>query len=159
MRPTGSNASRIPLTGSNTIQIGPRACGTRPKLSNRSGPGGSSQPHKKGSDRVKRGDNECSICSYKQLKSQDRGPVQHCHFSSKYDRKQMGADPGSRYMCPSCKVPHRVDPENRTKVVVSDSTLHMVFDAVEFAGDSIHMDYITIRGGTIEENCINIFNL
>ena len=47
---------------------------------------------------------ECTICSYMQVPSSDRGPVFHNHFSSIFLRKVTGVEHSSNeYLCPSCK--------------------------------------------------------
>ena len=62
-----------------------------------------------------------------------------------------------RYSCPSCKSFHLPypDPEDRVKIVVSDSTLHEYFaplnsSAPLYKGDLTHVDYITIAGADIK---------
>ena len=60
------------------------------------------------------------------------------------------------YLCPSCKSSHGSYPEDRIKLVVSDSTLHQFFAPTGFTqyaypGDIMHTDYITIPGGCIDE--------
>ena len=69
----------------------------------------------------------CNICSYNQEAHEPQVPVYHRHFSSLRLRQMTGAEAeNKRYLCPSCKSFHLPypDPENRIKVVVSDSTLH-----------------------------------
>ena len=61
-----------------------------------------------------------------------------------------------RFLCPSCKSHHRSYPEEKIKLVVSDSTLHQFFAPPGYSqslypGETMHDDYITIPGGFIDE--------
>ena len=99
----------------------------------------------------------CSICSYNQDAHEPKVPVYHRHFSSYRLREMTGAEAeNKRYLCPSCKSFHLPypDPENRVKIVVSDSTLHEFFApsascTVRYS-DQVHTDYITISGASIK---------
>ena len=99
----------------------------------------------------------CNICSYNQEVHEQQVPVYHRHFSSLRLRQMTGAEAeNKRYLCPSCKSFHLPypDPENRIKVVVSDSTLHEFFAPPASCrtqySDNMHTDYITIPGGNIK---------
>ena len=145
----GHNNACPKLTGSNSIPVGPPLTGANAsKVQHKRDSSGSKIKAVK-----KRIRDECPICSFKQERSGDKGPVFHDHFSSKYERFIIGADTHqARYMCPSCKNPHRAYPDrNRLKLVVSDSTLHRFFEWQSFYGDKLHVDYVTISGGTIKE--------
>ena len=99
----------------------------------------------------------CNICSYNQEVHEHQVPVYHRHFSSLRLRQMTGAEAeNKRYLCPSCKSFHLPypDPENRIKIVVSDSTLHEFFAPPASCrtqySDNMHTDYITIPGGNIK---------
>ena len=98
----------------------------------------------------------CNICSYTQVYPNERVPLYHRHFSSLRLREYQGAeDTGNRYLCPSCKSRHTPYPEERIKIVVSDSSLHQFFappgfTAAQYPGDTMHVDYISIPEATIE---------
>ena len=82
----------------------------------------------------------------------------HRHFSSIRLRELTGVEStGSYYLCPSCKSHHTPYPKPRTKIVVSDSTLHQFFAPPDhsasskvYEGDTLHVDYITIPGANID---------
>ena len=108
---------------------------------------------------------ECTICSYKQVLSSDRGPVFHNHFSSIFLRKLTGVEHSSNdYLCPSCKRQHVPYPENKLNIVVSDSTLHQFFapsgytETLQYSGDTHHIDYLTIAGARISA-LLNAFRI
>ena len=98
----------------------------------------------------------CNICSFTQVYPSEKVHVYHRHFSSLRLREYLGVEvTGNRYLCPSCKSHHSPYPEERHKIVVSDSTLHQFFappgySAVLYPGDTMHADYITIPGASIE---------
>ena len=109
------------------------------------------------------GDGRCTICSLTQQFPQPKVPVYHRHFSSVRARMLAGVEDTTRpYLCPSCKTQHSpyhyqqtLSGQDRTKIVVSDSTLHSFFAPPnqarhQYPGDNIHVDYITIPGGDIE---------
>ena len=99
----------------------------------------------------------CQICSYSQKHPETKKTVYHDHFSSKHVRELLEVEyslSGS-YFCPSCKSRHSPYPTERTKVVLSDSTLHKFFDPptptrVNYKGDILHTDYVTISGATLD---------
>ena len=102
------------------------------------------------------GQNECSICSFLN-KSNSSVPIYHRHFSSLYHRQITGAeDSAVPYLCPSCMRLHKPYPDQRLRVVVSDSTLHQFFappgytQPLQYQGDSLHVDYLTIDEADIE---------
>jgi len=80
-------------------------------------------------------------------------PVFHRHGSSKMYRAQAPTDDCRAYLCLFCKVsPHRVKISIRTPVLISSSSLHdwqgRRYEN-QYVGDEIHMDTLTIPGGTI----------
>ena len=101
----------------------------------------------------------CEICST------GRRPIIHRHFSSLWLRELTGVEAaGLPYLCPSCKSRHSPYPYTRTKIVLSDSMLHVFFAPPghtgnsQYAGDLVHSDYITIPGATID-TLTNAFRL
>ena len=73
-----------------------------------------------------RGRSSCDICSFAQKPPAVKEKVCHDHFSSKALRESLGVQfalVGS-YFSPSCKCHHSPYPSERTKVLLSDSTLH-----------------------------------
>ena len=108
---------------------------------------------------------ECTICSYRQTPSRYRAPVFHRHYSSLYLRKMIGVEHTDRiHLCPSCKKEHQPYPNNRIPVVISGSTLHQYFaptgyvNSLQYEGDSIHIDYLTIPGARIS-SLMNAYRL
>ena len=99
----------------------------------------------------------CQICSYTQPYPAEQKPVYHSHFSSLRLRELLGVEKsGTDYLCPSCKCSHGSSPEERIKVVLSDFSLHRFFappnyTCSQYVGDMIHVDYITIPEGCIED--------
>ena len=87
------------------------------------------------------GSSYCLKCSYKQLLPARKVPIYHSHYSSKEKREELGlvSDTDS-YDCDSCKRRHMVKIDDRRKLVVSDSTLHMFFSP------DVHMCPIVIHG-------------
>ena len=108
--------------------------------------------------RVQQQQQQCMICSYSQRDGRLRAPVFHRHYSSIRHRELTGVESsGSRHLCPSCKSHHTPYPTPRTKIIVSDSTLHQFFAPPDHAasskvyeGDLMHVDYITIPGANID---------
>ena len=97
--------------------------------------------------------NECSICSFLQ-RSSSPVPIYNRHFSSLYHRQITGAeDSEGTYLCPSCMAPHMPYPDQRLKIVVSDSMMHQFFAppgyTQTYSGDNIHVDYLTIASADI----------
>ena len=68
----------------------------------------------------------CAICS---PRSGTAGrEVFHRHFSSLFLRRITGAENEVRnYLCPSCMREHIPYPDQRLRIVVTDSTLHQFF--------------------------------
>ena len=99
----------------------------------------------------------CQICSFTQKAPDVKRQVYHDHFSSKNLREILGVEfslSGS-YFCPSCKCRHAPYPTERTKIVLSDSTMHNFFapptaTRTNYEGDTQHTDYLTISGATLE---------
>ena len=95
----------------------------------------------------------CAICSRR------NGPadreVFHRHFSSLFLRRLTGAEDVDReYLCPSCMRQHFPYPDQRLRVVVTDSTLHQFFappgyTELQYDGDILHVDYISIAEADI----------
>ena len=135
----------------------PRPCTPAPQ------PGTSrdSAPTSRPSTTPTKGSKKCEICSFAQKLPAEKKAVFHDHFSSKSIREQLDVEfalSGS-YYCPSCKTNHSPYPTERTKVVLSDSTLHNFFapptpTLTQYKGDIVHVDYVTIPGATLE----TIFN-
>ena len=92
----------------------------------------------------------CQICS------DEISDVRHRHYSSLWLRSITSVNGSTRSFCPSCKSRHVAYPYSRHKIIVSDSTMHMVFappdhsDSVMYPGDTMHADYLTIPGATID---------
>ena len=99
----------------------------------------------------------CQICSYTQPYPAEQKRVFHTHFSSLRHRELTGVEgTDNSYLCPSCKSSHAPNPEDRIKLVISDSSLHKFFDLTTrrgsgYPGDMLHVDYITIPEGCIED--------
>ena len=133
------DASRPPIT---TMTSGPRA-------------GPPSTPS--GSRRQGSGRDSCKICSFLQKAPDTKKQVFHDHFSSKHLRELLDVEfslSGS-YFCPSCKCHHAPYPTERTKIVLSDSTMHNFFAPpavtnTTYEGDTQHTDYLTISGATLK---------
>ena len=102
----------------------------------------------------------CYICSYMK-ENKEFVKIYHRHFSSIRLREMLCVEGTEKsYLCPSCVSRHKSYPEERVKIVVSDSTLHQFFappnneDKPAYMGDTMLTDYITIPGGCIEVgNC------
>ena len=113
--------------------------------------------HHRASNTLCETESRCLICSFTQPYPAEQKPVFHTHFSSLRHRELTGAvAPGTNYLCPSCKCSHESSPENRTKIVLSDFSLHRFFappnhTTSQYAGDMLHVDYITIPEGCIED--------
>ena len=100
---------------------------------------------------------KCQICSYTQEVPGIKKAVYHEHFSSLHLRRLLGLEDSrvGKYLCPSCKSHHSPYPNERSKIVISDSTLHNFFAPpgntnTQYEGDIQHTDYITIPGATLE---------
>ena len=100
---------------------------------------------------------KCQICSFKQEIQSESCAVFHKHFSAKQIRIWAGAEGKLRkYYCPTCNEDgkpgkiHMINPTDRLKVVLSTSTLHDFHRRGGYTGDSIHIDYNTIPGATIQ---------
>lgn len=100
--------------------------------------------------------NSCKICSFTQVPPDKKALIDHQHFSSIWWRGLIGVEQSNeRYQCPSCKSRHLPYPEPRTKIVISDSTLHNFFappghTSTQYEGDIQHVDYVTVSGATLE---------
>ena len=114
--------------------------------------------HPRGARAARRQQGSCNICSFTQEYDEPKVPVFHRHFSSLRLRQLTRVEAENRrYLCPSCKSFHLPypDPEDRVKIVVSDSTLHEYFappgssSSPQYSGDTMHVDYITIAGADI----------
>ena len=97
----------------------------------------------------------CSICSFQQRRPEERVPIYHRHFSSLFLRTISGVNDNTPYLCPSCMRSHAPYSDDRIRIVVSDSSLHQFFapsgyvDTLQYRGDSVHIDYLTIAGADI----------
>lgn len=97
----------------------------------------------------------CRICSehssdiYKMKK-----PICHTHNSSLDYRINAPVDTNGNFHCITCKnTPHSHKSGRRYSVLVSSSTMDNWQgrrDLNNYAGDDIHLDFITIPGGTIQ---------
>ena len=76
---------------------------------------------------------ECSICSpYSTI------PIFHPHFSSLFLRQITGVEfSGARQLCCSCMSHHVPYPEERNKIVLSDSTIHQFFSPREVTNSQL----------------------
>ena len=99
---------------------------------------------------------ECQICSYRQPYSEKLAAVTHRHFSTNL-MMNLTKDQDGNYNCSSCKCVHGSFPTERIKLCVSSSTLHMFWalpdsanNKVEYGGDILHTNYMTIPGGKID---------
>ena len=108
---------------------------------------------------------ECQICSYSQEAPERKKPVFHNHFSSIFLRRLIGVErTEAPSLCPSCMNQHVPYPNKRLKLVISDSSLHHFFappgssNTLQYSGDSIHIDYLTIAGADLD-SLINAFRL
>ena len=96
------------------------------------------------------------MCTCVHFGKNTKVPVFHTHFSSIRLRGFLGVENTTqRFFCPSCKSSHGSYPEPRTKIVISDSTLHNFFappgpTSTEYEGDIQHVDYITIPGACLD---------
>ena len=90
----------------------------------------------------------CQICSYTQPYPAEQKRVFHTHFSSLRHRELTGVEgTDNSYLCPSCKSSHAPNPEDRIKLVISDSSLHKFFDLTTrrgsgYPGDMLHVDLL-----------------
>lgn len=70
----------------------------------------------------------CQICSFTQPYPAEQRRVFHSHFSSLRLRELTGVEgTDNNFLCPSCKSSHAPYPEDRIKLVISDSSLHKFF--------------------------------
>ena len=87
-----------------------------------------------------------------------------CITRSLRRRELMGVEKsGADYLCPSCKCSHGSSLDERIKIVLSDFTLHRLFDpsnhsCSQYVGDLLHVDYITIPEGCLEDR-VHAFRL
>ena len=108
-----------------------------------------------GSQPQQQGPGRCNICSYAQPPPERKVPIYHKHFSSLRLRDINGAAAtNTPYLCPSCMSSHVPYPKSRTKLIISDSTLHLFFappdgNVGKWKGDILHSDYLTIPGASI----------
>ena len=100
----------------------------------------------------------CNICSYKQPEPDRPREVRHRHSSSRQVRVVMGVEnhwSNPFYLCPTCQAPHLASPKHGLNVCVSTSQLHNVHhpreEGVVCPPDSLHVDWLTIPGATIED--------
>ena len=99
----------------------------------------------------------CNICSYRQEEGRLR-PLYHLHHSAKEVRMMAGVEYslGNRnYMCPTCMCMHLAITDNGLNVCLSDSQLHNFHlprdPRVTSPADPVHIDWVTISGGTIAD--------
>ena len=94
----------------------------------------------------------CLICSA------DRDPTYHYHNSSREIRilQQVDKSDNKPYVCTTCNTVHTEKPEMGLNVVVGTSQLHNLHNPPDhiqgrLPPDPIHIDWITICGGSILE--------
>ena len=99
----------------------------------------------------------CYICSYRQPTGPQRR-VNHRHSSSREVRLMQGVDFSTQaltYMCPTCMEAHDTWPEYGLNVCLGTSHLHNVHHpmdpTVTCPPDPLHVDWVTISGGTITD--------
>ena len=97
----------------------------------------------------------CEICSEAETRERNyMKPVYHKHGSSKTYMINAPLDKKGQYFCYTCKdSPHRIHPRQRSPLLISSSTLHDwqgMRSYTGYTGDALHMDFITIPGGTIK---------
>ena len=111
--------------------------------------------HRHGYHHHQQGPGRCNICSFAQPPTERKVPVYHRHFSSLRLRDINGSEATNNpYLCPSCMSCHAPYPKSRTKLIISDSTLHLFFappdgNVGEYTGDILHTDYLTIPGASL----------
>ena len=101
----------------------------------------------------------CNICSYRQATRDKAGPVYHLHSSAKEVRLMQGMEYSTSrnpaYFCPTCMTTHPTYLDYGLNVCLSDSQLHNFHhprdQGVECPPDSVHIDWVTISGGTIAD--------
>ena len=99
----------------------------------------------------------CQICSYTQPYPARQLQVFHRNYSSLRLKELLGVEnTKTEYLCPSCKCKHIPYPDERVKIVLSDSTLHQFFappvsPGSQYVGDMMHVDYITIKEAYIQD--------
>ena len=101
----------------------------------------------------------CNICSYRQTTRDKVGPVYHLHSSAKEVRLMQGMEYSTSrnpdYFCPTCMTRHPTYMDYGLNVCLSDSQLHNVHhprdQSVVCPPDSVHIDWVTISGGTVAD--------
>ena len=94
----------------------------------------------------------CGLCSRKEIIGYTTKTVFHEHFSTKFLRECCDADEEPKdYPCPSCKTVHSTGYQDRLKICVSSTSLHRFWEKLQYAGDSSHVDYLSIPGATIND--------
>ena len=102
---------------------------------------------------------QCEICSFHQPYEEERRAVYHRHFSAREMRLMQGVDYTSVsnrvHLCPTCMNHHPVRPQNGLNVCLGSSQLydfhHPREPGVECPPDKMHVDWLTIAGGTIAD--------
>ena len=120
-----------------------------------------SAPHTQDSTQL----SSCQICSYTQPYPARQLQVFHRNYSSVRLRELLGVEnTKTEYLCPSCKCKHIPYPDERVKIVLSDSTLHQFFappvsPGSQYVRDMMHVDYITIIKEAYIQDLIHAFRL
>ena len=100
----------------------------------------------------------CSICSHRQTPPLTPRPVGHSHNSPREIRIMQGVEyceENVLYMCTTCRVSHKVRPDNGLNILLGDTNLHNIHcprgDKPRSPPDPLHIDWLTISGATIKE--------
>ena len=100
----------------------------------------------------------CNICSYRQTNPRPQRSVQHRHFSAREVRIMQGVEystTNTSYMCPTCMTMHNIMPDYGLNVCLGTSQLHNLHHprdlSVTCPPDPLHIDWVTISGGTIPD--------
>ena len=92
----------------------------------------------------------CGVCS----ETKDGSLTHHQHYSSRQARLVAPSDEWGLFSCKTCKIsPHSFKSGTRYSILLTSSTLNnWQGDRLtnKYEGDPIHVDYISIPGGTID---------
>ena len=100
----------------------------------------------------------CDICSYRQTGDDRPRPIFHLHSSAREVRIMQGVEYSTKnrnYFCTTCMTTHPTYLDYGLNVCLSDSQLHNFHHPrdplVDCPPDSLHVDWLTISGGTIAD--------